>query len=66
MRISVDGKNCCGHARCWVVAKEFYGLDGDGYNVYRSQTVEVPTEMEAAARLGAKACPDRVITIIEG
>lgn len=65
MRISVDERNCCGHARCWVVAKEFYQLDANGYNLLRGQTVDVPQDMEQFARLGAKACPDRVITIIE-
>ena len=65
MRITVDGKNCCGHARCWVVAKEFYQLDENGYNIFRGQTVEVPAEMEKFARLGARACPDKVIKIIE-
>lgn len=65
MRITVDERNCCGHARCWAMAKEFYKLDSNGYNALRGQTVEVPRDMEKAARLGAKACPDRVITIIE-
>lgn len=64
MRIQVDERNCCGHARCWVVASEFYQLDENGYNIYRGQTVEVPKDMEKAAQLGARACPDRVITIL--
>ncbi|MGE4304039.1 MAG: ferredoxin [Novosphingobium sp.] len=65
MQISVDGKNCCGHARCWVVAREFYNLDVDGYNIFRGQTVNVPPGLENVARLGAKACPDKVIRVIE-
>lgn len=65
MKVSVDAQNCCGHARCWVTAKEVYQLDGNGYNAWRGQTVDVPAGMEEAARRGAKACPDHVITIIE-
>ena len=65
MRVSVDGKNCCGHARCWTVAKEFYGVDDIGYSIHRGKTVDVPPELEKAARHGARACPDRAITIIE-
>ena len=64
--VRVDGTHCCGHARCWTVAKEFYSLDEDGYNIYRGTTVAVPAEMEQAARLGARACPDKAITIVDG
>jgi ferredoxin len=47
------------------VAKDVYGIDDDGYNIYRGQTVHVPEGLEDLARMGARACPDKVITIIE-
>jgi len=65
MKVKIDGENCCGHARCWVTAPEFYKLDESGYAEFRGQTVDVPPGMEAAAKRGATTCPDHCITIIE-
>lgn len=65
MKVKIDGENCCGHARCWAAAPEFYKLDESGYSEFRGQTVDVPSEMEAAAKRGAAQCPDHCITIIE-
>ena len=31
MKVKIDGELCSGHGRCWVVAKEFYKLDDNGY-----------------------------------
>lgn len=63
MRIIVDHAKCSGHARCIAVAPRVYELNDDGYNVM-PETV-VPPELEAEARKGAAACPERAITIIE-
>jgi ferredoxin len=65
MKVKIDGELCSGHGRCWVVAKEFYKLDDNGYNAERGKTVSVPAGLEKAARLGAEKCPERAITIIE-
>ena len=65
MKIKIDGELCTGHGRCWVVAKEFYQLDDNGYNADRGKTLSVPAGLEATARLGAGKCPERAITIIE-
>lgn len=65
MKVKIDAELCTGHGRCWVVAKEFYQLDDNGYNAERGKTLDVPTRLEAAARLGADKCPERAITIIE-
>lgn len=64
MKVKVDEK-CCGHARCWHVAPEFYVLDDIGYSALRGTTVDVPPQSEDLARRGARSCPDRVIEIIE-
>jgi len=65
MKIRIDGELCSGHGRCWVVAKEFYKLDDNGYNADRGKTKDVPAALQAAARLGAARCPERAIRIIE-
>jgi len=65
VKVKIDENLCSGHGRCWVTAKEFYKLDANGYNAERGQLVPVPKELEAAARLGARKCPERAITIIE-
>jgi ferredoxin len=65
MKVKIDANLCTGHARCWVVAKEFYTLDDIGYNAERGKTIDVPPGQEDAARLGAAKCPERAITIIE-
>jgi ferredoxin len=65
MKIRIDAELCSGHGRCWVVAKELYQLDDNGYNADRGKTLSVPAALEAAARLGADRCPERAITILE-
>jgi ferredoxin len=65
MKVKIDGELCTGHGRCGVVAPQFYKLDDNGYNAERGKTLPVPPELEAAATLGAKRCPERAITIVE-
>jgi ferredoxin len=45
-------------------AGEVYDLDDDGYNRDNGRTVEVPNELEDAARRGAESCPDQAIRIM--
>ena len=67
MKVSVDPERCTGHARCHALAGEFYEVDDEGYSALRGKGVQdVPADKEAAARLGADACPERAISIIEG
>jgi len=63
MKIRIDKAACVGNARCWAVSEELFPLDEDGYIAV--QEVEVPTGMEDLARRGARACPERVIEIVE-
>ncbi len=65
MKAKIDGELCTGHGRCCAVSAEFYRLDDNGYNADRGKTLEVPAGMQAAARLGARKCPERAITILE-
>ena len=53
-----------GHEPCGVVAAVgpgVYGLDDDGYAAVAE--IEVPASQEDEARRGARACPERIITI---
>ncbi len=43
--------------------KQLFPLDDDGY--IEVEEVDVPAGMEDLARRGARACPERVIEIIE-
>jgi ferredoxin len=61
VKIVVDPAVCTGHGRCWSLAGEVYEADDDGYCATRS--LDVPPELEQAARTGARNCPERAITI---
>lgn len=63
MKVRIDKKACVGNARCAAVSEELFPLDDDGYIAV--EEVDVPPGMEDLARRGARACPERVITIIE-
>jgi len=63
MKIIVNPTLCSGHARCASVAPEVYELNDDGYVGFAEK--DVPPGLEAQARRGARACPERAITVIE-
>ena len=63
MKIRIDKKSCVGNARCAAVSPELFPLDEDGYIAV--EEIEVPAGMEALARRGARACPERIIVIEE-
>jgi len=63
MRIRIDKARCVGNARCWTVAAELYPLDEDGYIAI--EDFHVSEGLESLAKRGARACPERVIEIIE-
>jgi ferredoxin len=63
MKVRIDKAACVGNARCAAVSELLFPLDDDGY--ISVEEVEVPPDMESLARRGARACPERVITIIE-
>jgi ferredoxin len=63
VKIVVDRDKCTGHARCYATAPQIYTLDEEGYNSLDS--LDVPTEHEAAAREGAEACPEGAISIVD-
>ncbi len=63
MRIKVNTTLCSGHARCAAVAGAVYKLNDDGYCISDGDTV--PEGMEALAQRGARACPERAITLTD-
>jgi ferredoxin len=63
MQVRVNTSKCSGHGRCFAVAPHVYRLNRDGYNDTPNPVVEAGLEEEA--RRGAKACPERAITLVE-
>jgi len=63
MKIRIKKTACVGHARCAAVAPDLFVLDDDGY--IAQEEFEVPPGKEDLARRGARACPERIITIEE-
>ncbi len=57
---------CSGHGRCYTLYPDVYESDDDGYNAHMNGEFEVPAELIETARAGAKACPERAITVEEG
>jgi ferredoxin len=62
VKLRVDPDKCQGHARCYALAPEIFDVDDYG----QSSVVvdEVPTELEAKARLAVANCPEYAIEII--
>jgi ferredoxin len=63
MKIRIDKAHCVGNARCAAVAPDLYPLDDDGYIAV--EEIDVPPGQEALAQRGARACPERIITVEE-
>lgn len=63
MKIRVEKAQCVGNARCQAVAPQLYALDDDGY--IATEGFDVAEGDERAARNGARACPERIIFVIE-
>jgi len=63
LRVRIEKAQCTGNARCNAVAPHLFPLDDDGYIAIEG--FEVAPGDEVMARRGAKACPERIISIIE-
>ena len=62
MRVSVDASACMGHGRCYDVAPELFEDDDEGYSVVKGDGLVPPRETDAA-RLAARLCPERAVTL---
>lgn len=63
MKIVIDMSRCTGHARCAAVAPELFDLDDNGYIAFAEKTVA--PGLEDLARRGSRACPERIIQIVD-
>ncbi|WP_298281849.1 ferredoxin [Novosphingobium sp.] len=63
MKIRIEHAQCVGNARCHAVAEHLYPLNDDGYIAIDG--FEVADGEEKLARNGARACPERIIFVIE-
>ncbi len=63
MKILINKDACVGNARCAAISEELFELDDEGYIAVTE--VEVPPELEGLAKRGARACPEKIIQIIE-
>lgn len=63
MKIRIDKAQCTGNARCNAVAAHLYPLDEEGY--IATEGFAVPPGEEKLAARGARACPERIIFVIE-
>ena len=61
MKVTVDPDRCQGHAQCWEICPEVFGLDEEGHSVVLAG--EVPDGLEAKASRAAGNCPERAITV---
>ena len=64
MKLKIDRSTCAGNARCAAVSEQLFPLDEQGYIMV--EEVDVPPGMEGLARRGGRACPERIIEVIEG
>jgi ferredoxin len=63
MKIRIERAACVGNARCAAVSDALYVLDDDGY--IDSDGFDVADGDEKLAKNGARACPERIIFVIE-
>lgn len=63
MKIVVNKSKCAGHTRCNATAPDLFPLDDVGYIAI--EHLDVPAGSEADARRGARACPERAISIAQ-
>lgn len=65
MKIRVSHDRCMGHARCEAIAPEIFATDEiEGKIVLLVE--QVPDALQQMALRGAKACPERAITVFGG
>ncbi|WP_460304263.1 ferredoxin [Actinocorallia aurea] len=61
MKAVVNPDLCQGHARCWEISPEVFGLDAEGHGEVLA--AEVPAEHADRARRAQRNCPERAITV---
>ncbi|NIL85869.1 hypothetical protein CH281_18805 [Rhodococcus sp. 06-221-2] len=64
MKIVVENAKCQGHGRCYTEAPAVYSSDEIGY-IAQEGSNEVAPGHEPQARIGAGACPEAAIRVVE-
>ena len=64
MRLTVDGKSCMGHGRCYLMAPDLLSDDDEGYVTIRGRAIDVPADQLEAAQDAAGTCPEQAITLL--
>jgi ferredoxin len=64
MKLRVDGTNCMGHGRCYLMAPDLLTYDDEGYVTIRDQTIDVPADQVEAAEDAEGTCPEQAIKLI--
>jgi ferredoxin len=60
IQVSVDLKRCQGHARCFLIYPEVFGLDEEGHVVLRHSTVA--DEHREGVLKAVENCPEQAIS----
>ncbi|MBL8778220.1 MAG: ferredoxin [Acidimicrobiales bacterium] len=63
VRVRVHPALCEGWGNCHRFGGDVYPLDADGH--VDLHLLDVPAELATQARLGASACPEQAITVID-
>jgi ferredoxin len=63
MKIRIERAACVGNARCAAISEALFPLDDDGY--IDSDGFDVAAGDELLAKNGARACPERIIFVID-
>jgi ferredoxin len=63
MRIGVNEHVCSGQGRCYTLAAELLSSDDEGFVTLKGSSMEVPLDLEHAARTAMNACPEDAITL---
>ena len=61
MKVSVDPDLCQGHARCWQICPDVFGLDDEGHASVVG--ADVPAHLADKVREAVRNCPERAITV---
>ena len=64
MRLTVDGKSCMGHGRCYLLAPDLLTDDDEGFVTIRDQAIDVPADQVEAAEEAAGTCPEQAIRLL--
>jgi ferredoxin len=65
MEIVVNAGSCQGHGRCYDIAPEIFGADGEGHALLLA-TGPVPADQEGRARAAVRNCPERALALGAG